>query len=257
MKPPQGLKLSQLGLVCRLKKFLYGLKQASWQWNHKLTSALCSFGFQQSTSDFSFIVKTHGTFFTALLIYVDDVILAGNYLTEINIVKPFLNSQFHIKDLGQLKYFLGKEVARSTKDLLLNQRKYCLELLHEFDLLGCKLVVSPIDSSNKLTVEGGDLLGNPTVFRRLIRRLIYLTNTRPDISFVVQHLSRYVSQARQPHLQSAFRILKYLKTSPGSILLQQEAAVILSCKHFLILSGLHVLILASLLPIIVFFLAKL
>ena len=111
----------------------------------------------------------------------------------INKVKNYLNDQFHIKDLGDLKYFLGFEVARSNKGLVLNQRKYCLEILAEFGLTGCKPENSPANQSVKLTEDDGDLISDPTAFRRLIGKLLYLTNTRPGISFAVQQISQFMS----------------------------------------------------------------
>lgn len=80
MKCPPGLKAPN-NIVCRLNKFIYGLKQASLQWNQKLTSTLINLGYHQSKSDYSLFTKKHVNSFTVILIYVDDLILASNYLT--------------------------------------------------------------------------------------------------------------------------------------------------------------------------------
>jgi len=215
MRPPPGFQDSSSKMVCRLHKSLYGLRQASRQWNAKLTDALVAFGFIQSTTDHSLFTHRQNQSFTALLVYVDDVVLTGNDLTLIIEVKQYLHHHFRIKDIGELKYFLGFEVARSHRGLVLNQRKYCLEILSEFGLTACKPVDTPSTPTVKLNPDTGDLLDDPTSFRRLIGKLIYLTNTRPDISFVVQQVSQHMSQPRQPHLQAALRILKYLKNAPG------------------------------------------
>jgi hypothetical protein len=100
MKPPPGLSLLTATLVCKLKKSLYGLKQASRQWDHKLTAALISIGYHRSYADPSLFVKHASSLFTALLVYVDDVVLAGTNLSEINSVKAFLHYSFRIKDWG-------------------------------------------------------------------------------------------------------------------------------------------------------------
>ena len=215
MKPPPGMHIFYPSLVCKLQKSLYGLKQASRQWNQKLSSTLLQLNYVQSTSDYSLFVKKTASSFTTLLVYVDDVVLTGNNLAKINSVKQQLHDQFHIKDLGDLKFFLGFEVARSKASLVFNQRKYCLEILSKFGLTSCKRSNSPANASVRLNSDEGDLLEDATSIRRLIGRLHNLANTRPDIAFVVQHVSQFVSKLRTPHLQVALRILRYLKGSPG------------------------------------------
>jgi len=169
MKPPPGLSLPQPNLVCKLNKSLYGLKQASRNWNQKLTSELLLLGYTQSSADHSLFVNKSVSNITTLLVYVDDVVLTGNSIAEINAVKAHLHSRFHIKDLGPIKYFLGLEVSRSLDGLILNQRKYCLDLISETWMLGCKpLHQQPPDPSIKLHADEGALLPDPSSFRRLI-----------------------------------------------------------------------------------------
>jgi len=103
--------------VCKLVKSLYGLKQASRKWYEKLTSLLHHHHYNQSTSDHSLFIKKTVTSFTILLVYVDDVIIAGDSLFEFQSIKVILHSSFKIKDLGQLKYFLGLKVAYSSKGI--------------------------------------------------------------------------------------------------------------------------------------------
>ena len=91
-----------------------------------MCSSLLSFGFKQSINDYSLCVRQFQNTFVVLLVYVDDIILTGNDESELNNVKMFLKSQFLIKDLGELKYFLGIEVLRTEKGICLNQRKYCM-----------------------------------------------------------------------------------------------------------------------------------
>ena len=124
MKLPPGLQPEFSNQVCRLQKSLYGLRQASRQWFSKLSNALVSIGFKHSEYDHSLFTKSHNGSFTALLVYVDDVILTGNSLSSIDFVKKFLHDTFKVKDLGDLKYFLGLEVSRSRKGIHLCQRKY-------------------------------------------------------------------------------------------------------------------------------------
>lgn len=173
-------------------------------------------GFTQSKSDYSLITRQQNKSFIVLLVYVDDVLIASNDQEEVNRFMMMLDQKFKIKDLGDLMFFLDLEVARSEKGIVLCQRKYALEVLEDAGLLCCKPVKTPMEQNVKLSKYGGDVLHDPSSYNRLIRRLLYLTITRPDITFVVHKLSQYMSKPRRPHLAATHRILQYLKNVPGT-----------------------------------------
>ena len=189
MSLPPGLDNQQPNIVCKLQKSLYGLKQASRQWFAKLTGVLVESGYTQSKADYSLFTKSSAGSFTAILVYVDDLVLAGDNLAEINSMKKLLDDRFKIKDLGPLKFFLGMEVARSKHGIALYQQKYALDLLQDAGLLGAKPVSTLMDYTVKLSKTSRTPLDDPSSYQRLIGRLLYLTNTRPDLSFVVSKLS--------------------------------------------------------------------
>jgi hypothetical protein len=193
--------------VCRLNKSIYGLKQASRNWFAKLSSALQDAGFTPSKADYSLFTCKRGDSFTVILVYVDDIIIAGNDSSAITHFKRFLQDRFHIKDLGQLKYFLGIEVARSKQGICISQRKYTLDILSDAGLLGARPTDFPMEQQLKLSNEEGELLHNPSSYRRLVGHLIYLTITRPDIIFVFHTLSQFMHAPRRPHLDAAMRVL--------------------------------------------------
>ncbi|KAF5465958.1 hypothetical protein F2P56_015920 [Juglans regia] len=150
-----------------------------------------------------------------VLIYVDDIVITGNDATAIQSLKQFLQQQFHIRDLGLLKYFLGLEVARSKVGIVISQRKYTLEIIDDVGYLGAQPSNFPMEMNLKLTDYQGDLLHDPTRYRRLVGQLIYLAITRPDITYSVNILSQFMHAPRKPHWDVALRIIKYLKGSPG------------------------------------------
>ena len=149
-----------------------------------------------------------------MLIYVDDIVVTGNNVKDILALKQFLHSHFRIKDLGNLTYFLGIKVSRSKKGISISQRKYALEILKDCGFLGAKPVSFPMEQNIKLS-DLGELLKDPSQYRQLVGRLIYLTITRPDIPYSVHMLSRFMHAPRKPHMEATLRVLRYLKSSPG------------------------------------------
>jgi len=122
-----------------------------------------------------------------------------------------LNQTFKIKDIGNLRYFLGLEVARSKTGIMINQRKYALELLTDAGLLACKPAFTPIDNHEKFSSTGSIPFTDIQAYRRLIKRLMYLTNTRPDITFSVQQLSQFLAKPTIVHYNATIRLLRYIK----------------------------------------------
>jgi hypothetical protein len=118
-----------------------------------------------------------------------------------------------------LKYFLGLEVAQSREGITVSQRKYCLDLLKDSGFLGSKPASTPLDPAVKLHNDAGKLYEDIPTYRRLVGRLLYLTNTRPDISFAVQQLSQFLHKPTMAHYNAACRVIRYLKHNPGRGLL--------------------------------------
>lgn len=201
------------GKVCKLIKSLYGLKTTPRQWYAKLSSALMKEGYNQSKTDYSLFTRENEKGFIAILVYVDDLIITGSSMDMISQAKEYLKGHFNMKDMGELRYFLGIEADRSDAGIFMSQRKYIMDILHEYHMEGCKPLKLPMDAHVKLIHTSGTPLPNPEKYQRLIGKLIYLTITRPDISFIVHVLSQFMHAPSSAHYQAAIRVLRYLAGS--------------------------------------------
>ncbi|CAM8998803.1 unnamed protein product [Rhodiola kirilowii] len=216
MKLPPGFH-NDTGVekVCKLKKSLYGLKQAPRCWFSKLATALKVYGFTQSKSDYSLFSLVRDGMQLYVLVYVDDLLVGGNDSGAIHRFKEYLSECFRMKDLGALKYFLGIEVARSFEGFYLSQRKYACDIVVECGLLGSKPFATPVEQHHHLTSIGDDYHDNPEGYRRLVGRLVYLMNTRPELSYIVHVLAQFMQRPQKKHWNGALRVVRYLKGSPG------------------------------------------
>jgi hypothetical protein len=128
-----------------------------------------------------------------------------------NINKKRLASEFEMKDLGLMHYFLGLEVWQSPERIFLNQGKYAVEILKRFDMLECKSMNTPMETKLKLLVDTSSELIDATLYRQIIGLLMYLTNTRPYICFAMNTLSQFLVESRHVHLVVAKHVMRYLK----------------------------------------------
>ncbi|KAL0539936.1 hypothetical protein IC582_024157 [Cucumis melo] len=126
-----------------------------------------------------------------------------------------MGDEFEIKDLRNLKYFLGMEVARSKECISVPQRKYTLDLLIEIGMLGCHPADTPIEFNFKLGNSYEQVPIDKEQYQRLVGKLIYLSHTRPDISFPVSVVSQFMQAPFEKHMESVNRIMRYLKNTPG------------------------------------------
>ncbi|XP_021808918.1 uncharacterized protein LOC110752544 [Prunus avium] len=120
-----------------------------------------------------------------------------------------------MKELGELQYFLGIEVARSKHGIFLSQRKYVLDLLTEIGMLDCKPVDTPIEQNHKLGMYPDQVPTDKERYQRLVGPLIYLSHTRPDIAYDVSMVSQFMHQPSEAHMNGVTRIMRYLKAAPA------------------------------------------
>jgi histone deacetylase 1/2 len=156
-------------------------------WYSRLCNKLQVLGFKPSRADTSLFYYNKGKHTLYVLVYVDDIIVASSSQAATDALLKDLQHEFALKDLGDLHYFLGIEVTRNKDGLILSHEQYAKYIVTHASMKICKLVDTPLSTSEKLSILDGDKLGpeDSTKYRSLVGALQYLTLTRPDISYVV------------------------------------------------------------------------
>ncbi|CAA0832574.1 cysteine-rich RLK (RECEPTOR-like protein kinase) 8, partial [Striga hermonthica] len=232
MQQPEGyVKKGQEHQVWKLKKSLYGLKQASRSWNIRFDEVIKSYGFDQCQDESCVYKKSNGNVVVFLVLYVDDIILIGNDVKILSDVKVWLSEQFQMKDLGEASYILGIKVIRDRKKrmLCLSQAAYIDTVIARFSMQNSKKGLLPFqhgvplskDMCPKTQKEIEEMAKVP--YASAVGSLMYaMLCMRPDICYAVGMVARYQSNPGQGHWTAVKHILKYLKRTRDYMLIYQS-----------------------------------
>ncbi|XP_035830959.1 uncharacterized mitochondrial protein AtMg00810-like [Helianthus annuus] len=196
--------------VYRLKKSLYGLKQAPRAWYQKFTDYVLTLGFRQSKCDASLFTLHYGRDTAFLLLYVDDILLVTSSDQLRHQLMAHLASEFAMKDLGPLSFFLGIAVQKHNNTMFLSQHAYARDIIDRAGMKSCNPVTTPVDIHTKLSASG-EPFDNPTLYRSLAGALQYLTFTRPDICYAVQQICMHMHAPTMAHWHALKRIIRYIQ----------------------------------------------
>ncbi|KAF5464553.1 hypothetical protein F2P56_014624 [Juglans regia] len=191
--------------------WVFKIKQKPDSTMERLTQSLLNLGFIGSLVDTSLFMLQQFDVHIFILIYVDDIIVTLTHLTRITELIGSLQTEFKMKDLGDLSYFLGIHVHQDDKRIHLNQAKYIVDLLGRVNMVRAKAYTTPCTSPKKLTKFDGDPLPDLTQFRHIVKALQYCTLTKPDISYSVNQLCQFMHCPTTAHFTAAKRVLRYLK----------------------------------------------
>ncbi|EJF56279.1 hypothetical protein DICSQDRAFT_71809 [Dichomitus squalens LYAD-421 SS1] len=203
--------------VCLLKKAIYGLKQASRQWNAKIHQSLLDLEFTRTYSDAGvYVYRRHGgNSVTIVVLYVDDLLLFGDNKNHIKQVKRMLGRQYKMTDLGAVQRFLGLRIRRDRASRIvdIDQEDYVQSVLERFEMADCKPANTPLPAGAALVkYDGLASDAERSCYQSLIGSLMYaMLGTRPDIAFAVTRLSRYSANPSPDHMKYAKYILRYLQ----------------------------------------------
>ena len=222
MQQPEGFVVSgKEDYVCLLKKSLYGLKQSPRQWYKRFDSFMTSHMFRRSSFDSCVYFKETGDgSFVYLLLYVDDMLIAAKDMREIRKVKAQLSKEFEMKDLGAAKKILGMEILRDrdTCKLYLSQKRYIEKVLYRFNMQNAKPVSTPLAAHFRLsatlspeTDDERDYMSR-VPYSSAVGSLMYaMVCSRPDLSFAVSVVSRYMANPGKEHWKAVQWIFRYLR----------------------------------------------
>ena len=205
------------GYVCMLIKSLYGLKSAGRLWNETIDKWFKDMGYKQSTYDPCLYYYKNGDRFIYVALYVDDCIYVGDdeYMKDF---ERAISAEFKVRLLGDAKTFLGMEINKNSQKgtVEITQKKYIKNIANKFGLSNAKAVHSPlppkIDKHLEQATSEQDC--DNELYRSIIGSLMYAQNLcRPDISFAVSKLSRYLNAPKTTHLKLAKRVVAYLNTT--------------------------------------------
>jgi hypothetical protein len=166
-----------------------------------------------SNADHSLYVRKNDEGIVVITIYVDDLIVGGDNEKEVEHVKRLLKQKFDMKDLGELKFFLGIEVIRMLEGIWLLQRQYALDMLSKYGMASCKPIFVPLNHNGKLSADAGEVLEDATMYKKIVGSLIYMTITKPDLNYTVGLESQFMQVPRNPHLDGVRHTLRYVSAT--------------------------------------------
>ena len=196
--------------VYKLKKALYGLKQAPRAWYDRLSTHLLSKGYTRGIVDKTLFVKRNNGEFTIAQVYVDDIVFGSTSDDEVKTFTQVMSNEFEMSLMCELTHFLGLQVDQKHDGLFFSQSKYAKDLVKKFGLEDCKIAKSPMSTSVSLQHDPSEKCVDQTLYRSMIGSLLYLTASRPDISYSVGVCARFQSDPKESHLKAVKRIIKYV-----------------------------------------------
>jgi hypothetical protein len=217
MQQAQGYEEGGPEMVCHLKKTPYGLRQAPRAWHTRLKEELEGLEFRASETDPALFVKGMECDATYILVWVDDILMAGKRMEETAAVKRLLEEVFDVHDLGEATYFLGMEVNRDRKSgtLKLTQKKLTGELLQRYGMEAARGRDVSMSPGEKVQRDGEPLDRKKFPYSELVGSLLYLSVcTRPDIAQSVGVLARYMATPTEDHWRLALGVVRYLSVTP-------------------------------------------
>nr|GEW03606.1 putative ribonuclease H-like domain-containing protein [Tanacetum cinerariifolium] len=198
----------------KVEKALYGLHQAPRAWYETLSTYLLDNGFYKGQIDKTLFIKRHKDDILVVQVYVDDIIFGSTKKELSTEFEKLMHDKFQMSSMRELSFFLGLQVKQKSDGVFISQDKYVAEILKKFNFVTMKTASTPTESNKTLIKDEEAEDVDVHLYRSMIGSLMYLTSSRPDITFVVCACSRFQVTPKTSHLYDVKRIFRYLKGQP-------------------------------------------
>jgi hypothetical protein len=213
-QPPGFVSPGKEGKVLRLRKALYGPRQAPRAWKAKLDSTLKGMGFTPSPHEAAIYRRGNGGSALLVGVYVDDLVITDAKDAEVAAFKEVMKTTFQMSDLGHLSFYLGIEVHQGDSGITLCQTAYTKRIVELAGLTDCNPALTPMEERLKLSRDSTTEEVEATQYRRIVGSLRYLVHTRPDLAYSVDYVSRFLQRPTTEHEHAVKRIIRYV---PGTL----------------------------------------
>ncbi|GJU48345.1 ribonuclease H-like domain-containing protein [Tanacetum coccineum] len=213
-QPPGFEDLHFPDKVYKVEKALYGLHQAPRAWYETLSTYLIENRFRRVTIDKNLFIKKDKCDILLVQVYADDIIFGSTKKSLCDEFEGLMHKRFQMSSMGELTFFLGLQVQQKEDGIFISQDKYVAEILKKFDFATVKTASTPIETNKALVKDEEAEAVDVHLYRSMIRSLMYLTASRPDIMFVVCACARFQVTPKTSHIHAVKRIFRYLKGQP-------------------------------------------
>ncbi|GJX83882.1 putative ribonuclease H-like domain-containing protein [Tanacetum coccineum] len=200
--------------VYKVEKALYGLHQAPRAWYETLSTYLLENGYRRGTIDKTLFIKKDRGDILLVQVYVDDIIFGSTKKSLCVEFEQMMHKRFQMSSMRELTFFLGLQVQQKEDGIFISQDKYVADILKKFDFTTVKAASTPIETNKALNKDEEAKDVDVHLYRSMIRSLMYLTASRPDIMFAICACARFQVTPKTSHLHAVKRIFRYLKGQP-------------------------------------------
>ncbi|GJX47737.1 putative ribonuclease H-like domain-containing protein [Tanacetum coccineum] len=210
-KKPFGCPVTILNTIDHLGK---SDEKADEAWYETLSTYLIKNGFRRGTIDKTLFIKKDKGDILLVQVYVDDIIFRSTKKSLCDEFEGLMHKRFQMSSMGELTFFLGLQVQQKEDGIFISQDKYVAEILKKFDFATVKTTSTPMEPNKALVKDEEADSVDVHLYRSMIGSLMYLTASRPDITFAVCACARFQVTPKTSHLHAVKRIFRYLKGQP-------------------------------------------